>query len=78
MTDDLKETIIEAATSAFRERSSFGRIVPSPAWWDLAEDERVLAFERQLEIRQIDRSLNPKGHSSTVRAVLCRLARMTP
>jgi hypothetical protein len=73
MSEDLKDLLIEEAASAFRERDSRGRILPSPAWWDLPAEGRDALFTRQLEGRLIERALDPKGLSQTVRAVLSRL-----
>jgi len=73
MTDEPKELLIEQAVSAFRERNAWGRILPSPAWWDLSEGEREALFTCQLESRIVERAVDPDGLSSTVRAVLERL-----
>ena len=76
MKDDPRDLLIEAAASAFRERDSRGRILPSPAWMDLAPDDRLAVFERQLESRVFERALDPQGRSTTVRCVLDRLDRV--
>jgi hypothetical protein len=73
MTDDPKDLLIEEAVSAFRERNSWSRILPSPAWWDLAPADREAAFERQLASRIIECAAARDGRSTTVRAVLGRL-----
>ncbi len=73
MSDDPKEMLIEQAASAFREQNAQGRILPSPAWWDLADEDRDTLYARQLECRIIERSLDPAGLSATVRAVIERL-----
>ena len=73
MTDEPKDLLIEAAASAFRERNSWGRVLPSPAWMDLTPSDREALFERQLSSRIIERALDPNGRSGTVRAVLARL-----
>ncbi len=73
MTDEPIDLLIEAAASAFRERNSWGRILPSSAWMDLASADREALFERQLASRIIERAIEPNGRSSTVRAVLARL-----
>jgi len=74
MTDDPKEILIEEAASAYRERTAYGRILPSRAWWDLPEDAREELFRRQLESRLLESALDPRGRSSTVRSVLKRIA----
>ncbi len=73
MSDEPKELLIEQAASAFRERNAEGRILASPAWWDLGAEDRDVLYARQVESRLIERSLDPSGWSATVRAVLERL-----
>jgi hypothetical protein len=73
MTDDPKDLLIEQAISAFREQNTWGRILPSPAWWDLSPANRDAAFARQLESRLMESALHPGGLSTTIRAVLDRL-----
>ena len=73
MSEDLNDLLIEEAASAFRERDSRGRILASPGWWDLPAERRETLFARQLESRIIERALDPKGLSRTVRGVLSRL-----
>jgi hypothetical protein len=69
------ELLIESVTSARRDRDPSGRAVPPPAWWDLSPDSRELAFEAQAATRQLERAVDPKGFSGTVRAVMERLSR---
>jgi hypothetical protein len=73
MIDDAKDLLIERALGTFRERNAAGRILPSPAWWDLSGQDRESLFECQLESRILERSLRPEGWSATVQAVLERL-----
>jgi hypothetical protein len=73
MSDDSMDVLVEQAASAFRERDVSGRILPSPAWWDLPAERREALFESQLVSRHMERALHPGGLSSTVRAVLGRL-----
>jgi hypothetical protein len=73
MTDEPGNLLIEEAVSAFRERNTWGRVLPSPAWMDLPPAEREALFGRQLASRIIERAIDPNGRSSTVRAVLRRL-----
>lgn len=75
MTDEPKDLLIEEAVSAFRERNSWGRILPSPAWMDLPPADREALFERQLASRMLECAIHPSGRSSTVRAVLAHLER---
>jgi hypothetical protein len=67
------EILIEEAVSAYRGRTTSGRLLPSPAWWDLSPESREELFARQLESRFLESALSPDGSSSTVRAVLSRL-----
>lgn len=75
MTDESINLLIEDASSAFRERSASGLILPSPSWFDLPPEFREIVFERQLESRCMERALHPDGFSATVQAVLRRLTR---
>jgi len=68
-----RDTLVEAAVTAHRERDAEGRIVPPPAWWDLSPERREELFERQLMSRVIEKAADLGGWSSTVRAVLNRI-----
>lgn len=70
---DPKEILIEEAVSAYRERTTSGRIIPSPAWWDLSTDEREELFQRQLQSRILERAMSVDGMSTTVRSILRRI-----
>ena len=74
MSEDV-ELLIESVTSAWRDRDASGRTVPTPAWWDLSPDARELAFEAQGATRELERAIDPRGFSGTVRAVLKRLTK---
>ena len=74
MTDEPKDLLIEEAVSAFRERNSWGRVLPSPAWLDLPPQDREALFDHQLTSRILERAADPSGRSTTVRAVLNRLS----
>jgi len=67
-----RELLIEAATSAHRERDASGRILPSPAWMDLAGDDREALFDAQVRSRLLEAALDGRGLSSTGRTVLRR------
>ncbi len=73
MNGEWKDLLLEQAASAFREREASGRILPSPAWWDLSAEDREALFRQQLESRLLERAVDPYGLSSTVRAVLSRI-----
>jgi hypothetical protein len=68
-----RETLLEAAVTAFRERDFQGRIVPPPAWWDLSAEDRKELFERQLSSRLLEKLAHPTGLSATARAVMSRI-----
>jgi hypothetical protein len=74
---DETEVLLEAATSAFRERDAYGRIAPSPAWADLSPVRREELFERVLESRVLEAAADRDGLSSTGHAVLDRLDRVS-
>ena len=71
--NDERDLLIESVTSAWRERDVSGRAVPPPAWWDLAPDDRLLAFDAQVATRELERAIDSEGFSGTVRAVMDRL-----
>lgn len=68
------DVLIEAAATAFRERDAGGRILPSPAWFDLAPAERGALFELQMESRAWERLVSADGVSATGQEVLRRVA----
>jgi len=76
MKRDDRELLIEAASSAFRARDPEGRIMPSPAWMDLAPQDREAVFERQIAARRAEQVLDSSGLSTTARAVLARIRRL--
>lgn len=73
MNDDPKDILMEEAVSAYRERAASGRILPSPAWYDLPPDAREELFQMQLQSRILERVSSPDAMSTTVRSVLNRL-----
>jgi hypothetical protein len=72
VSDEL-DLLIESVANAWRERDASGRAVPPPAWWDLPPDARLAAFDAQVEMRELERAVDPSGFSGTVRAVMGRL-----
>lgn len=76
MTEQEREALIEAATTAFRPRDAItGEVRGSDAWHDLDEAGRVEAFERAIVVREMESAIDREGLSSTARAVLLRIAR---
>ncbi len=70
-----RETLVEQAAGAFRDRDPHGRILPHPAWHDLDDAGRVEAFTLTEELRALEAALDPEGLSTTARAVLARIQR---
>ena len=74
MTPAEREALIEAVTTAHRTIDPFTRMVRGhEAFHDLDEEARRIAYERTLATRVIERALDPRGLSTTARAVLVRL-----
>jgi len=65
-----REALIEAASTAFRERDPDGVILPSPAWLDLPPADREAAFEAQVASRMLEAAFDPEGLDATARVVL--------
>ena len=76
MKRDDREALIEAATTAFRTRDSSGRILPSPAWMDLAPLDREAVFDRQIAARWTERVFDARGLSTTAQVVLRRIRKL--
>ena len=68
-----EEALIEAAATAFRERGADGSVRTHPAWHDLDDEGRRLAFEAARANRVLEAALDPEGLSSTAKAVLARI-----
>jgi hypothetical protein len=68
------QALLEQVTSAHRARTLDGRITSHPAWHDLDAEGRVEAFEETITLREMERALDANGESSTVKALLARLA----
>jgi len=73
--NDELDLLVESVAGAWRDRDASGRAVPPPAFWDLAPDDRLLAFDAQVATRELERAVDPGGFSGTVRAVMDRLTR---
>jgi hypothetical protein len=76
MTPEQREALIEAVTTAHRTLDPFTRMVDGhPAFHDLDDDGRRVAYERTLVTRTLERALDPRGRSTTAAAVMARLRR---
>jgi len=73
MTAREREALIEGSVSAYRERDAEGRPVAPPDWWDLPPKLLEEVHRRQLEARDLERLIDPRGESATVKAVLARI-----
>jgi hypothetical protein len=69
------EALVEEVVSAYRERTVFGEIRPSPAFYDLDDEGRLRAFEEASRARAMEAALDSEGLSTTARAVLSRIKR---
>ncbi len=67
------EVLIEAATTAWRPRSPSGRTRSHPAWADLDPAGRIAVYEAARQLRRLEAAWDPRGLSTTARAVLARL-----
>ena len=68
-----RDLLIESTTIAHRERDGRGRLVAPPAWHHLPPDAREAAFEAQTRTRDLERAVDSRGWSGTVRAVLAMI-----
>jgi hypothetical protein len=73
-----QEILLEAATGAFREFDTYGRVGPSPDWADLTPAQREELFHRQLASRVLEKAIDPQRLSSTARSVLDRIGALPP
>ena len=71
--DRERELLIEQAAGAWRPRRADGGIGTHPAWADLDGAGRAEAFESARLQRRLEAALDPRGLSSTAKAVLARL-----
>jgi len=72
MTPEERDALIEAVVGACRSIDPFTRMARAhPAWHDLDDDARQIAYERALVTRELEGALNDE--TSTARAVLARI-----
>lgn len=72
-TNNQQQNLFERVLGAWRPRDRDGVIMGHPAWFDLNEADRKAAYEATVRMRQIEAALDPRGLSSTGRAVLGRI-----
>ena len=72
-----RQTLVEQAAGAFRERDPHGRILSHAAWHDLDDAGRAEAFTVAERLRALEAALDPEGLSTTARAVLARIQGMS-
>ena len=68
-----RESLVEAAVTAWRSRDASGTVQPHPAWADLDEPGRREAYEATLRARALEAALDADGLTTTGRAVLARV-----
>ena len=68
-----RESLVEALSGAYRERSPLGETRPHPAFFDLDDAGRTEAFDLAARTRKMEAALNPAGLSSTALSVLARI-----
>jgi hypothetical protein len=74
MTAAERAALIEAVTSAHRERDAHGRVLGHRSFYDLDADARREAFEQTRVSRALEAALDAEGLTTTARAVLGRIA----
>ena len=68
-----RESLVEAAVTAWRARDASGTIQPHPAWADLDDAGRSEAYEATLQARALEAALDADGLTTTGRVVLARI-----
>jgi len=66
------ERLVEALAGAWRPQDP-RRLGYHPAFYDLDDAGRVAAFDRAVQLRQMESALDPEGLSTTVRAIIARI-----
>ncbi|NUP11726.1 MAG: hypothetical protein HOW73_37240 [Polyangiaceae bacterium] len=75
LTQAQRDALVEEVVSAHRAIDPRGALIPSPAFHDLDDEDRMRAFEASIAARTLEAALDPGGRSTTVRAVLKILSR---
>ena len=72
MTPAERDALIESVASAHRAIDPFTRMPRAhPAWHDLDDQARRIAYDRALATRELEAALS--GETATARAVLARI-----
>lgn len=71
--EEERESLIAAVTTAHRARGVHGEIRSHRAFHDLDEAGRAEAFDETIRARKIEAATDPRGLSTTARAVLARI-----
>jgi hypothetical protein len=69
------ELLLAQVTSAHRTMGPEGRLRSHPAWHDLPPEARPRAFELTVELRRLEAAADPRGLTTTAKAVLARIRR---
>jgi hypothetical protein len=70
-----EELLREQVIGAFRPRGRDGGVKAHPAWHDLPPAERQRAFDEAARSRLLEAAMDPRGLSTTAKAVLARIRR---
>jgi hypothetical protein len=73
VTPEERESLVAAVTTAHRERGARGEVRTHRAWHDLDEAGRAEAFDETARARLVEAASDPRGLSTTARAVLARI-----
>ena len=73
MNEHAADGLLEAVISPHRQRDPEGRPMPPPEWWDLPPEALDRAYREALQARIIEKGLDARGRSGTVRAVMARI-----
>jgi hypothetical protein len=76
MNERTRAALIEAVLSPHRERDRDGRLVPPPEWWDLPPDAHDELAREGIRARLLEKAMDPRGRSGTVRAVMVRIGEL--
>jgi hypothetical protein len=67
------DPLVESIAGAWRPRDPRGGVRFHPGWYDLDESARLEAFEAARANRLLEAALDPRGLSTTAKAVIARV-----